>query len=341
MERMEEYVSGYNYQSQQQFISDSPWNDEKVREQVAKDVNSLVGGPQSALIIDESAFEKKGDKSVGVSRQWNGRQGKVENSQVGVFSALSNGKHGSLVGGQLYLPKCWTDDKSRCNTVKIPKQQQEFKTKSEQALALIDLSVTQGLNYGWVGLDGGYGKVPWLLRAIADRHIEFVADVHYDQIIYEEDPAPYLPEKTKEKGGKFTKLRTDQKGCTVKEYFAKLPKSEWQKVRSKQGTKGDMWVFAARKRVWFWDGEEKIARLWWVVCIKGIDTDEIKWFASNAPEQETLKSLVRKQGVRYWIERIFQDAKTSVGMADYQVCGWRAWHHHMTMVMLAMLFMLE
>jgi len=37
----------------------------------------------------------------------------------------------------------------------------------------------------------------------------------------------------------------------------------------------------------------------------------------------------------------FQDAKTHCGMADYQVRGWRGWHHHMALVMLAMLFHLE
>jgi SRSO17 transposase len=42
-----------------------------------------------------------------------------------------------------------------------------------------------------------------------------------------------------------------------------------------------------------------------------------------------------------WVERSFQDAKTSCGMSDYQARGWRSWHHHMALVMMAMLFMLE
>ncbi len=51
--------------------------------------------------------------------------------------------------------------------------------------------------------------------------------------------------------------------------------------------------------------------------------------------------MVRKHADRYWIERAFQDAKTSLGMADYQARGWVAWQHHMSMVMLAMLFMIR
>ena len=47
------------------------------------------------------------------------------------------------------------------------------------------------------------------------------------------------------------------------------------------------------------------------------------------------------QGQRYWVERVFEDAKGECGLADYQALGWKAWHHHVTMVMLAMLFIAE
>ena len=51
--------------------------------------------------------------------------------------------------------------------------------------------------------------------------------------------------------------------------------------------------------------------------------------------------LAQMQGQRYWVERAFEDAKGECGLADYQALGWRAWHHHVTMVMLAMLFIAE
>jgi hypothetical protein len=47
------------------------------------------------------------------------------------------------------------------------------------------------------------------------------------------------------------------------------------------------------------------------------------------------------QAQRYWVERSFQDSKNSCGMGDYQARSWRSWHHHMALVMMAMLFMLE
>jgi len=47
------------------------------------------------------------------------------------------------------------------------------------------------------------------------------------------------------------------------------------------------------------------------------------------------------QGRRYFVERAFQDAKGTAGLDHYQIRGWRAWHHHVAMVMMFMLFMLE
>ncbi len=66
----------------------------------------------------------------------------------------------------------------------------------------------------------------------------------------------------------------------------------------------------------------------------GHSLEPATFFLSNAPETTSLETLVRRHAVRYWVERGFQDAKTSLGMADYQARGWGAWHHHIAMVML-------
>ena len=70
----------------QHFISNSPWDHTPVLAQIGQDADRLLGGKASScLIIDESSFAKQGDRSVGVARQWSGRQGKVDNCQVAVF----------------------------------------------------------------------------------------------------------------------------------------------------------------------------------------------------------------------------------------------------------------
>jgi len=60
----------------------------------------------------------------------------------------------------------------------------------------------------------------------------------------------------------------------------------------------------------------------------------------NASENASFDELAKMQSSRYWVERAFQDAKGYCGMAEYMVRNWNAWHHHMALVMLAMLILL-
>jgi len=341
MERMEEFVEDYDYENQQQFLSDSPWDHRPLLDQLARDVDGILGGAESGLVIDESGFAKKGVKSAGVSRQWNGRLGKTDNCQVGVFAALSDGRRSSLVDMRLYLPKCWVSDPQRCEGAKIPEQERKERTKPELAREMVDKALANGLRFGWVGLDALYGNTPWLLRYIEDAGLVFVADVHSNQTVYPEDPKPYLPRRKGKAGPKFTVRRARGKGMRMSELFEGIPRAGWQEVDVREGTKGPLRVAACRRLVWLWDGVERRARQWWAVCVVDESSGDWKHFLSNAGPGVSLETLVRRQAVRYWIERSFQDAKTSAGMADYQARGWIAWHHHMSLVMLAMLFMLR
>src|SRR5690606_10047948 len=95
------------------FISDSTWDANGVMDKVAKDVSKALPKQKlTGLLIDESGWEKKGDKSVGVGHQYCGNVGKTANSQVAVFGCLCNDKYASLIDARLYLPKAWTDDRS-------------------------------------------------------------------------------------------------------------------------------------------------------------------------------------------------------------------------------------
>ena len=206
---------------------------------------------------------------------------------------------------------------------------------------MIEAAQSNGLRFGWVGLDSLYGNAPDLLRKIADANLLFSADVHRNQHIYTEDPAPYVPERTSQVGRAPSQLIARSQSKRIDSFFKETGVTQLQKVFVRESTKGPLEVKASAVRVWLWDGQEQQARQWWAVCLIDGDTAERTYFLSNAPASASLAELVRKHSGRYWIERIFQDAKTSVGMADYQARGWVAWHHHMALVMLALLFLLK
>lgn len=345
MERMGEVVAGCNDQQLQHMLTNAKWDHNMVVRQVAQDADLLLGNPQDAcLIFDESSFVKKGEHSVGVARQWCGRFGKVENCQVGVFAALGLGERAAFVDFKLYLPRKWVDNEGRCRKSGIPDDSIVFRSKSSLALIMAKEARARGLRFGWIGVDGGYGKEPAFLRGLAFLGETFMADVHSNQMIYLEDPRPMAPKALEHEGRGHSRKRpwTHATPVRVDVWAREQPPEAWQRVTIRETTKGMLQADFLHQRVWLWDGKEMEAKCWHVVVRREIASPgEIKYSLSNATPETTLERLAFMQAQRFWIERAFQNAKSESGMADYQARSWASWHHHMALVAMAMLFMLE
>jgi SRSO17 transposase len=343
MDRMAEVVPESKSRNLQQFLTHSKWNHRDVIDHVAQDVDKLLGDERNAcFLIDESGFAKQGKMSVGVSRQWLGRLGKVDNGQVAVFGALANGQYVAPVDVRLYLPEKWANDPKRCEHACVPENERKFRTKIELALEIVRHARETGLRYGWVGADAGYGKGPGFCFALNEIDEIFVVDVHSDFPVYLKDPKPYLPEKTRSSGRPFTKYQSDQKSIEVLDLVNSLPARSWKTMTLRKTTRGVLRVRICRLKVYVWDGESERVQCWDLIVTKSLGNNpDTKISLTNAPERTTLKRLGWMQRQRYWVERAFEDGKSECGMADYQVRKWSAWHHHMALVMMAMLFMLS
>ena len=342
VERMIEVVPDTDYQSLHHFASTSPWDYRPVMDQVALDIDRHLGGsPDTALIIDETCIPKKGKKSVGVARQWCGRLGKVDNCQVGVFASLVRGASAALIDTRLYLPKEWTGDQERCKRAGVP-DEVAFETKGELSLDIVHHARALGVRFAWIGVDGGYGKDPQLLRTLDDESEQFVADVHKSQVIYLEDPAPFIPPRCATRGRTPARYTTNIPKLTVATWAANQPEHAWQRISVRDSTKGRLEVDVLTQRVWVWLDSQSDTRQWHLIIRREVAAKQtIKYSLCNAPAETAVERLAYMQGQRYFVERSFQDAKGTVGLDHYQTRGWRAWHHHMTMVMMATLFMLE
>jgi len=201
MERMGENVVEADYEALQQFISSSPWDARAVTDKVALESDGLIGGTgRTGLLIDETAFAKKGKCSVGVARQWNGCLGKTENSQVAVFAALCAGDRVIPVDTELFLPREWTDDEERCRKAGVPEDRFEYRTKPELALGIVLRQRELGVRFDYVCADGLYGNSPAFCRALDDASEIFLVHVHSDQRVYPEDPRPRIPPGTSDRG---------------------------------------------------------------------------------------------------------------------------------------------
>lgn len=329
MERIGEDLPGVQYQDLQHFLSDSPWREEALWRWTGLEAARLLGGgADNALLIDESAFAKKGEKSAGVGRQHNGRLGKVENSQVGVFSVLSHGNRAVLTGGRLYLPEDWVKDRKRCEAAGIPKAERGFRTKNALAWELIQQAETDGVAFGWVGMDVAYGRDQGLLLQIVALGKSFVADVDAHQQVWTECPAgSRRPVNLKNSGAQ-----------RVDALWHKGEKSS-RPVQLRSGENGRVTVKFWAQRVWIWPPSSEIPFALWLLVSEARD-GKLKYSLCHSLQELSWEELAARQGQRYFVERAFEDGKSELGMADYQVRKWRGWHHHMALVGAAMVFAL-
>lgn len=327
MERFAEEFGGIDYQNLQQFISDSPWESGPVWKWIADEVGNLLTGPAPRmLLIDESSFPKKGNRSAGVARQYCGRLGKTENCQVGVFSALCQDGQALLTGARLYLPDEWTEDDERCEMAGIPEEDRTFATKNELAWELIQEADANGLKFDWVGADSAYGRDQDLMLKIAGMGKTFVMDVETTQLVWQVKP----------KGTKRPAAVAKSGACKVSSIWERNSEKAVRIAlrRAENGTVSvDFWA----TRVWIWPKANETPLEVWLLMSRRAN-GEMKYSLCNAPKGTPLEELATRQGQRYFVERVFEDAKSQLGMGEYQVRKWRAWHHHMALVGMAMAF---
>ena len=341
MERIAEIIP-VSQQVLQQFLTDSPWDHRGVFDQVLGVADKEIGDPENAaFVIDDTAFDKKGNASAGVARQYNGNLGKVDNCQIGVYGALVNGRDAYLTDSRLYLNEEWTKDKTRCDKVKIPMQERVFKTKDQIACEIIKNALSRDARFKCVLVDGGYGKNIGFLLDIEALGKYYLADVHKDQYVYLNDPKFAVPAY----GGRGripTKKETTETPIEVSRYVASQSPASWIPLTLRKGTKGqiryeyicvDVWVFQAER------GEQRKVRL--LIRRDIVTKKDYKYSLTNLSADEGLDRLAYFQGQRYWIERAFQETKGTCGMAEYQFRTWTAWYHHMAIVLMAHSFLVS
>ena len=349
MERMEEEIENSDYRAYQQFISNSNWDREGLQKKMALDASQLldakkqVNGLPTGYIIDESGHLKKGVKSVGVSRQYAGVIGKVDNCQVGVYASLVNGIYATIINERLFLPKSWTEDVDRCEDAGIPEADMIFKTKPELALEMIKQDIERGVIFGWIGGDGLYGHNYELGKGLDNLGRFFVLDVHKDETVFTEEPKLEVPERKSAKGPKPTKLKADKQAIRLDKLMEQVKPEEWRLEEIRDATKGKLILYVYKTTVWSWDGEEKEARERTLIITKTTDKKpRIKYsFSNGGVDQYSHQEYAYFVSQRYWVERTFDNAKNDLGMSDYQIRKWKSWHNHHALVMLASLFIMK
>jgi SRSO17 transposase len=311
------------------FVGAGKWDDEAVMRELRAHVREELAEPNGVVVIDPSAFPKKGTASCGVARQWCGRLGKVENCQVGVFLAYAATAGYAPLDRRLYLPEDWTGDPARRQKCHIPPEV-EFREKWQIALDLLDRSLP-GLPHGWITGDDEFGRPAEFRAKLHGRHERYILDVPCNTAI--RDLQRRRPPRKRAGVGRKREVpfvRADA-------WAARQPESRWERITVRDGEKGPLVVDAMTVRVRAkQDGrigpEERL------VVIRPVGESRIDYALSNAGPEVPLAELVRVQRQRHRIEEVFEAGNGEAGLDHYEVRSWVGWHHHMTLSLVALWF---
>ena len=335
-------------QQMQQFMSDSPWSAEGVFEQIQQDIGQRAELQEGGtLILDESADEKAGEESIGAGRQYNGRLGKLELSQVGV--TLTYAHRGAntwvMVDGELYLQPHWFDEAHAPLRQKLglPATRQ-YADHGELGLRMIDRALERKLPFRLLACDAAYGRSREFRAALDDRNLLYAAAVPMDTHVYLQPPSVGIPLREGPRGRlpSVPKVLSRHAPLEVRA-LAASPKTQWQRHKVRNTERGKLIIEAAILPVWTLTADMHLRREWLLIRrdLSGREAGKLTYILLNHPPDTPVETLVQDSCQRYFIERTYQDAKSELGWADFQAQKYRAWQHHLALTALALWFIAE
>lgn len=289
----------------QDFLARAHWEADLVGDDLRAYVVAHLGDGQAVLVLDETGFIKKGDKSCGVQRQYSGTAGRIENCQIGVFLTYAS-RHGhTLLDRALYLPQSWANDRPRRVAAGIPATV-SFATKPKLGAAMLKRAFAAGVPCAWVTGDSVYGA-DYALRRVIEQH-----------------------------GRGYVMAVTSAQRLALKpvvDWLEDVPARAWRQLSAGDGAK--------RPRLYDWaylPYRSDTAPGWHkglLIRRKIKKPTEFTFYLILSPTGTTVADLVRVAGTRWTVEICFEAAKGEVGLDHYEVRSWTGWHRHITLAMLA------
>ena len=293
----------------QQFINRGRYSADAARDEMRRYVGEEIGEEEGVLVVDDSGFIKKGRKSCGVKRQYSGTAGKVENCQIGVFLTYASSKGHTPIDRRLYIPEEWIKDKGRRDEAGVPKER-EFQSKPEMGLEMMQEATKAGIAYKWVTGDCSYGDYRAIRRWLELKDKCYVMCVSGKECIWE-----------------------CERQITVAKVL--LWEDEWFEASCGGGSKGE--------RVYDWQAFEietdMVSEGWKrVMLVRRSKTapDDLRAHICYAPKYTPTEKLIEIAGIRWTVESCFEESKSEVGLAHYEVRTYNGWYRHITFACIAL-----
>ena len=334
-------------QNIQHFMSDSPWQHKPVFSLICSQImenKKLHGG---MLCIDESGDECSSSQKAGGNRQYFGRLGKIDLSQVGVVASYHQSQIWTLVEAELYYPKDWFTEpkKEEWKKLHIPKET-IFKTKLEIAKDLIDRTISNGLDFNIVGADNFYGRDGDFRDFIATKGKNYLCCTPYNTKVYLTEPIVGVPNKKEGKSRKPIHEKVLNQDPIIVNCLTNSLEFETIEIRNcERGIlvykHAFLPVWTLREQISTNQTGEKYKKLHPVkemLIIRLEHTGKYSYSFTNASIDTDHKQLALWRSDRYFVERTIQDTKSQAGWDELRSGKYRSYMHRLAIDALAIWF---
>ena len=320
----------------QQFVNQSPWRWEPVRERLAVRMSAEI--EPAAWVIDDTGFPKFGRASVGVARQYCGALGKIGNCQIGVSISAVTPQASCPIDWRLFMPKEWDED-SRREACRVP-EEVCHKPKWQLALDMVDELTAWGLAPPPVLGDGAYGDVTGLRSGLERRGLEYVLDVKGTTSALAQSATPERPAGSGR--GRPPAARYRRPFSNLAQLATAAGHEACVEVCWREGTRGPMSskfvalrVRPANVKLRHADLDAELPVRWLLAeWPEGKDAPTDFWL-SNLPADTPIEQLVGLAKLRWRVEQDYRELKDALGLDHFEGRSWKGWHHHVTLVSVA------
>lgn len=342
-------AAGTAVRTLQEFLAAFKWDHHRLRDLHQRRVAARHHHPGAIGQFDDTAVPKKGDKTPCVQKQYCGRLGKLENCFVSVHLGYATPDFYTLIDADPYLPKgTWHEHRERCREAHIP-DTVVYRSKCEIALEQLRRARSNGVHLAWVTFDEGYGGKPWFLHELDAMGQKYVAELPRDFRVWTTEPrmrSRSHPCDGSASGARPLMVQTNPM-ITVESVLGRSPRArgqKWIKYVVNDSTRGPLIWEAIRIPVWLKDERGLPTRPHHLVMARSVLIKaEIKFFLSNAPPPEAtpMEDLLFVAFSRWRIERLFEDAKTELGMDHFESRTYAAVERHLILSCVSHAFLAE
>jgi SRSO17 transposase len=316
----------------QSFVGAGKWDDQAVMAELRCHAREELADPTAILILDPSGFPKSGTESCGVARQWCGRLGKQDNCQIGVFLAYAAPGGYAPLDRRLYLPRDWADDPARRARCHVP---EEVESQESWRIA-VDLlrRCRHELPHAWIAGDDEMGRPAGFRCWLREHGERYVLDVPCNTSVRDLE----CRRPRRRRAGRGRKREVPFRRADT--WAARQPEGRWTRLRIRDAERGPLLVDAMTVRVRTRQGR-RIGPEERLIVTRTVEAKpQVHYSLSNAGPEVPLAELVRVRFTRHRIEEVFGAAKGEAGLAHYEVRSWVGWHHHVTLALVALWFLI-